>query len=65
MDALFLIKLFDLEYINLSLLATGLVGLMIATFITGIVRNNFHWSHHVVRLIISLILFGISFKFKN
>ncbi|ULG72230.1 hypothetical protein [Macrococcus brunensis] len=38
---------------NLILLVIGLVGLMIAAFLTGLFSHDFHWSHHIIRLIVS------------
>lgn len=40
----------------LNLLYIGLVGLLLAAAISGLVMNTFHWSHLIVRLVVSLLL---------
>lgn len=50
---------------NPVLLAIGLVGLMGSALLTGIIANNTHLSHHIIRFVISSILLVLFIKLKN
>lgn len=44
---------------NLTLLVIGLAGLMVAAFLTGLFAHDFHWSHHIIRLLVSIMVIGL------
>lgn len=47
---------------QLPMVVVGLVGLHIAAIWQGLAQDDFHWHHHVIRLIASLIILGLYFR---